>query len=235
MIIYEALNIINNKRYIGQTVQTLHKRKLQHINSIKYKNSKCVAFVRAMEKYGVENFKWRIVDDAETLEELDKKESYWIEYYDTTNPNKGYNLKGGGHNPYLTEEVKKKIGDAQRGELNHMYGKTDKNNKTSKPVLCITTGKQYESACSCAKSMPGFDFSKICAVCRGDRYTYKKHIFRYLDSNGDIIDNGKPISMDEIKEIKRKISRENWEKGIHKYQKQSGAKSEEGSSERLND
>lgn len=41
--------------------------------------------------------------------------------------------------------------------------------------------------------------------------------------------------MDEIKEIKRRISRENWEKGIHKYQKQSGAKSEEESSERSND
>ena len=65
MIIYEALNIINNKRYIGQTVQTLNKRKQQHINSIKYNNSKCIAFVRAMKKYGVENFKWRIVDDAE--------------------------------------------------------------------------------------------------------------------------------------------------------------------------
>ena len=235
MIIYEALNIINNKRYIGQTIQTLHRRKQQYINSIKYNNSKCIAFVRAMKKYGVENFKWRIVDDAETLEELDKKESYWIEYYDTTNPNKGYNLKGGGHNPYLTEEVKKKIGDAQRGELNHMYGKTGKYNKSSKPVLCITTGKQYYSASDCAKDMPGFDFSKICAVCRGDRYTYKKHIFRYIDSNGDIVDNGKPVSMDEIKEIKRKISRENWLKGKNKDCWQSGAKSEEGSSERLND
>lgn len=116
-----------------------------------------------------------------------------------------------------------------------MYGKTGKYNKTSKPVLCITTGKQYYSASDCAKDMPGFDFSKICAVCRGDRYTYKKHIFRYIDSNGDIIDNGKPVSMDEIKEIKRKISRENWLKGNNKDCRQSGAKSEEESSERSND
>lgn len=235
MIIYEALNIVNNKRYIGQTIQTLHKRKLQHINSIKYKNSKCIAFVRAMKKYGVENFKWRIVDDAETLEELDQKESYWIEYYETTNPNKGYNLKGGGHNPYLTEEVKKKIGNAQRGELNHMYGKTGKKNKTSKPVICITTGKEYLSATECAKNMPGFDLSKICSVCRGERYTYKKHIFRYLDSNGDIIENGNPSSLEEIQKIKTKNSKENYIKGIKKYREQSGAKLEEESSKRSND
>ena len=54
-------------------------------------------------------------------------------------------------------------------------------------------------------------------------------------SNGDIIDNGKPISMDEIKEIKRKISRENWLKGNNKDCRQSGAKSEEEFSERSND
>ena len=51
----------------------------------------------------------------------------------------------------------------------------------------------------------------------------------------EIIDNGKPGSKEEIKEIKRKISREKRLKGKNKDCWQSGAKSEEGSSERLND
>lgn len=41
-------------------------------------------------------------------------------------------------------------------------------------------------------------------MCRGDRYTYKGEIFRYIDSSGNIINNGVPVSRELIADIKHK-------------------------------
>ena len=111
MIIYKATNLINNKTYIGQTVLDLNTRRRQHENSYKYKS--CYAFSRAIKKYGKENFKWEVIDTATTIEELNEKESYYIEFYKSLTSQNGYNLKGGGDNSFLTEEVKQKISKAQ--------------------------------------------------------------------------------------------------------------------------
>lgn len=110
MIIYKITNKINGKVYIGQTVYSLRKRWATHCS----KHSNCPAIHAAIEKYGKENFTVEQIDIACDLDELTKKEQYWIEYYDCISP-KGYNLKGGGNHPILSEETKRKIGDANRG------------------------------------------------------------------------------------------------------------------------
>lgn len=80
IIIYKATNNINGKIYIGQTIHSLEYRKKQHENSINTKHSQKRAFVKAIKKYGKENFSWEIIDDsAKTLEELDLLEIYYIE------------------------------------------------------------------------------------------------------------------------------------------------------------
>ena len=206
MIIYEARNKINGKRYIGQTIHTLEERKRGHISSMC-----CSYFRRALDKYGVDSFEWNIIDTAETRDELNRKESYWIEFYDTTNRDKGYNLKGDGYNPFLTDRVKKAIGDAQRGELNHMYGKYGKNNPSSIPVIDITTGIKYDSVSDMCR-VTNFGLSRVCCVCRGERYTHKGHVFRYLDKDGNIIDNGIPTDIKEIKKIKKNNTKDNMAK-----------------------
>lgn len=202
MIIYEAINIENGKRYIGQTQQKFEIRKRQHLNSIKYHNSGCTHFKRALIKYGVDKFVWSVIDTANNTDELNVKESFWIEFFDTTNPSKGYNLKGGGYTPYLTSEVKKSIGKAQQGKLNHMFGKLDNLNKTSKPMIDLTTNKIFYSVSEYCRQNQEFSISKVCAVCRGTRYTYKSHIFRYLDKDGNIIDNGNPTTEVKVKSLK---------------------------------
>ena len=112
MIIYSAKNCVNGKRYIGQTIRSLDQRKRQHLWASTHKPEISTHFYKAIQKYGKENFLWEVLDTAETQEELNIKESYWIEKYNTTNPTYGYNLKGGGHNPFLTNDVKRKIGEA---------------------------------------------------------------------------------------------------------------------------
>lgn len=184
MIIYKATNLINNKTYIGQTVLDLKTRRRQHENSYKYKN--CYAFSKAIKKYGKENFKWEIIDTATTIEELNKKESYYIELYKSLTSQNGYNLKGGGDNSFLTEEVKQKISQAQIGEKNHMYGKKGELNSTSKRVKNITTGNIYGSASECAEK-ENINFSHVCAVCRGEIGSTNNYIYRYIDDKGNII------------------------------------------------
>lgn len=110
MIIYKITNKINCKVYIGQTIQTLRERWLEHCS----KHSNCPAIKNAIKKYGKENFTVEQIDVACDRDELDFKEEYWIEYYDCISP-KGYNLKGGGNHPSLSEETKQKIGNSNKG------------------------------------------------------------------------------------------------------------------------
>jgi len=92
-IIYCALNTVNNKRYIGQTIRDLNKRKKEHISLAN--NGSKFAFHLAINKYGEDVFEWSTIDVADSQEELDSKESYWIEFYDCYHSG-GYNMSVGG-------------------------------------------------------------------------------------------------------------------------------------------
>lgn len=185
MIIYKATNIINNKVYIGQTVNSLSVRKAQHERSHEYGYK--TAFSNAIRKYGKENFKWEVIYETDSMEDLNEKESYYIEYYKSLVTENGYNLKGGGGNDFLTQEVKNKIGEAQLGEKNHMFGKTGELNHSSKKVINITTNMIFGSASEAARYDKA-NFSHICAVCRGLRGSTKGNVYRYLDKDNKIIE-----------------------------------------------
>lgn len=94
MIIYKITNTVNGKVYIGQTAQTLEKRFYQHCRV--YEAIRTSIITKAIKKYGKENFLIEQIDFAENDEELDKKEKYWINFYDSYNISKGYNLSPGG-------------------------------------------------------------------------------------------------------------------------------------------
>jgi len=46
--------------------------------------------------YGLENFTCELIDTADSSDELNLKECYWIEKFDSRNPNIGYNMTPGG-------------------------------------------------------------------------------------------------------------------------------------------
>jgi group I intron endonuclease len=107
-IIYKIINLVNNKPYIGKTTQTLHDRWLDHIYEAK-RWKKCKEssidfgynsrLYPAMNKYGHENFLIQPIDEAESIEELNKKEKYWIDFYDARKS--GYNIAAGGHGGFF--------------------------------------------------------------------------------------------------------------------------------------
>jgi group I intron endonuclease len=110
MIIYKATNKITNKVYIGQTTHTLDKRIKNHIKESKINSNR--PFMLSINKYGLDNFMFEIIDSANNLDELNDKEIYWIDFYNSVSPN-GYNITGGGQGKRMikTKELGKRISE----------------------------------------------------------------------------------------------------------------------------
>ncbi len=91
--IYKITNKVNNKVYIGQTIKTVEKRFQQHKNNSNKEYFSQIVLYKAFNKYGIENF---ICEQIEQVPNnlLDKREKYWIEYYDSYF--NGYNSTLGG-------------------------------------------------------------------------------------------------------------------------------------------
>ena len=71
--IYCHRNIINNKRYIGQTCQKPEKR---WNNGLGYKT--CPRFYSAILCYGWDNFEHIILEKCYSIEEANEREKYYI-------------------------------------------------------------------------------------------------------------------------------------------------------------
>ncbi|WP_417876099.1 NUMOD1 domain-containing DNA-binding protein [Winogradskyella sediminis] len=91
-IIYKAENEINGWVYIGATSNSVHQRKLDHLERANRQEKG--KFYEAISTYGKDAFNWVQVDTASTIDELAEKEkSYILEYNSQEN---GYNSDAGG-------------------------------------------------------------------------------------------------------------------------------------------
>ncbi len=105
MIIYKITNKFNNKIYIGQTIQRLSKRWGEHCSKSKKHIS---AITEAIQKYGKDNFEIKIIAKANSIEELNHREQYYIKLFNCLTPN-GYNLVSGGKNKICSAETRHKL------------------------------------------------------------------------------------------------------------------------------
>lgn len=109
--IYKTTNLINGKIYIGKHLATKF--------SLSYKGSGTI-LKQAFKKYGKENFKCELIAEANTEEELNNLEAYWIETLDSRNSKIGYNIVEGGLGTsgyHHSEEAKQKMSKAKSGRL----------------------------------------------------------------------------------------------------------------------
>lgn len=113
--IYIHKNKENNKVYIGQTSTSVNNR---WQNGKGYKG--CTLFERAINKYGWDGFEHIIVAENLTKEESCQMEKDLIKMYDSTNPQKGYNISIGGDSGHagvkLSEETRRKISKKNKGK-----------------------------------------------------------------------------------------------------------------------
>lgn len=96
--IYKITNTLNNKIYIGQTIKSVEKRFQQHKNNSNKPYFSQIVLYKAFNKYGIENFKCEQIEEV-INEQLDDREKYWIEYYDSYFD--GYNSTLGGKTTQL--------------------------------------------------------------------------------------------------------------------------------------
>lgn len=153
MWIYKITNIQNNKVYIGQTIRPIQDRFHRHINDA-LNNILDTHFARAIRKYGKDNFIIEQIDQAQTQDELNKKEQYWIQYYNSVQ--NGYNetdaISKCGGNTYQSktekemEVIKEKIRQTKLGAKNPMAKKIKRINIITNEIDI------FDTIISCAKA-----------------------------------------------------------------------------------
>lgn len=108
-VIYKIVNNIDGTIYVGQTIYDIGKRFREHKHASLTQKT---YLYNAMRKYGVENFTIEQIDSANSLEELNNKEIYWIKELNSKAPY-GYNIAEGGegikgfHHSKATRELLK--------------------------------------------------------------------------------------------------------------------------------
>ena len=163
----------SGKSYIGQAVD-LDKRKSNFLSfGTRYAGSK---INNARRKYNnIQYWTYAILEYCD-IDDLDEREEYYISLYNTMR--KGYNCESGGNeNKIVSDEVKRKLSKAKKGENNPMYGKhLDDETKDkirlrhNKAVVQYTKEgefvAEYESALV-AKNITGIYSSNISKCCLG--------------------------------------------------------------------
>ena len=112
--IYCIENLVNGKKYIGQSVDMpnrWYRHKYELTNNIHFNDYLQMAW----NKYGECNFTFYILETCD-INDLDNRETYYIDFYESTNRTKGYNLKTGGQcGAKCSEEARLKISKALQG------------------------------------------------------------------------------------------------------------------------
>lgn len=118
MGIYKITNTNNNKIYIGSSVDLLH-RKATHISKLNSNSHDNIYLQRSFNKYNGDGFIFDVVEFIEDVNLLIEREQYWIDLFQSYNPELGYNLcriAGSTLGRKLTEEHKRKLSIAKKGK-----------------------------------------------------------------------------------------------------------------------
>ena len=99
--IYQIVNDINDKVYVGKTNFSLEKRFKEHCKDAFNRKYEKRPLYSAMRKYGVEHFHIELLEETDNPEE---REKYWIEQKHSYE--NGYNAtKGGDGKSYLDYDL----------------------------------------------------------------------------------------------------------------------------------
>ena len=121
--IYKITNKLNNKVYIGQTIQKPIERFYQHCAKKCDKYILNMVIHKAIFKYGKDNFTFEVIEEV-PKQQLNEREEYWIKYYNSYTD--GYNsTKGGqkGNKPFKDIDNKTIIEQYQQGKSLRTIGK----------------------------------------------------------------------------------------------------------------
>ena len=150
--VYKHTNKLNNKVYIGST-------SLKPEYRWNHGRGYCTQpyFWEEIQKYGWDNFTHEIMCDGLNKEEALAKEKELISYYNSENPEKGYNKIGALH------QVK---AESKQG--------------VRRAVYCVELTTTFNNATQAAKEL-GLNNSHISAACKGSRKTCGGYHWRFAE------------------------------------------------------
>ena len=98
MGIYKIINRTNGKFYIGSSIN-INKRWNKHIGDLNANRHHNLHLQRAWNKYGGDNFEFRLVEAVEDFNMLEDTEQRWMDNTKCYLPNIGYNLSADATRP----------------------------------------------------------------------------------------------------------------------------------------
>lgn len=195
--IYIITNTLNNKVYIGSSVDIL-KRKYEHFSM----SNKCAKLLlKSFIKNGIDKFTFEILEecDKDLLYNIEQK---YLDQYESYNRLKGYNIspiaRGSRYNfnsetALKTLNIKRnkgfnkntypKLSISKIGKLNPMFGKCGKNSSTSKKVASYSiSGELLKEFDSCVDASKYYNIPRrsISRVASGERLKTHSLIFKYI-------------------------------------------------------
>lgn len=182
--IYCFKNLLNNKVYIGKTINDPQRRYYQHTAG---QINDGTVFHNAMKKYGKENFLFYVIGKF-PISQLNEKETFYIKKFNSHwRDGWGYNMSYGGEN---SPDVQEKPIRA--------YPLADNNDPIKEK------GEYYKSiseACREFKRTKNIDLKngRVSKICHGLAYSTKGYTFCFVDdSNKDIPTNYKGFRREEV-------------------------------------
>lgn len=191
--IYKITNNVNQKFYIGSTKDFRNRMKYH----LQMNLSGCKTLVKAFEKYGIENFKWEILEtiDIFNLSVLEIQQALKIReqyYFDTllfaqdyiNKANKkfleiGYNINPLANSRAFSKEISvvhkqtKVIAYTLSGNLYKIYD--------SIKEASLDTGDSRECICKCCINKGGLSIRNKAAKSKARKYIYRYYTEYYSD------------------------------------------------------
>lgn len=201
--IYGIRNLINNKIYVGKSVN-IYERIRFHINKLNKKDKNDnIHLIRSWHKYGRDNFEYIILENLPKDDNiLKERELYWILKLKSNQREFGYNLRLDSDTKcILSEETKKRMSESkiklysnsEYDTMKHSHTYWKDNPEAKKEMAKKVSQKQHKfkiqqfdknnnfikewfSVEEIIKSNPNYKWQNIYSVCNG----YKPTIYGYI-------------------------------------------------------
>lgn len=143
--IYKITNIVNNKVYVGRSVNWL-KRISVHKSELRKNKHSNPYLQKAWNKYGETNFICELVEQC-SVDELKDKEIYWIDKLNAINRDFGYNIREEENDGKCTEEYRKRIGKISKEKLTKYYKEIKQEGRLEVTTIHLETEERKTYSC----------------------------------------------------------------------------------------
>lgn len=216
--IYAIRNLITGKLYIGKS-KDIYRRIKTHATHLNTKSKDENRYlINAWHKYGRISFDYIVLEYLEFDNSLlSERELYWMLFYDTTNKDKGYNLRLDSTSNMVVHEDTRKL-MSEKGKLRYKNNPEErkklsewstafwKDNDEAKKEMSLKVSdankkftivkltrqlefvEEYPSQKDIRDNHPDLYLPAILQVCNGNKASYKGFYWRYRSiETGEII------------------------------------------------